>query len=278
MSEEAFDQAGVSIHPTALISAGVSIGKGTVVGPWAEVEENVVVGRDCRLAAHAIVRSGTVLGERVQVDSFSVIGGLPQDLHFDPELNSGVRVGDATVIRESVTINRSTLEEGTTEVGRECFLMAGAHVGHDCRVGNHVVLANVVLLAGFVSVGDHSFLGGGAGVHQFCRIGESVMLSGNASISMDIPPYLIAAERNEAIGINLIGLRRRKIPRVALIELKDAFRDVYSGTNLPARAAEILKAGRFQTDEAIHFLEFFADGRRGFARSRRSQTEPSSDA
>lgn len=272
MTEGSRDAIATEIHPMALVADGVAVGEGTVIGPGALVEDDVRIGRNCRISAYAIIRSGSVLGDRVEVDSFSVIGGLPQDLHFDRGLRSGVRVGEGTVFRESVTVSRSTRENGMTEIGRDCFFMACSHVAHDCRVGDHAVLANGVLLAGHVSLGGHSFLGGGTGVHQFCRIGESVMVSGNASISMDIPPYLMAAERNESIGINLIGLRRRGFPREVMRELKSAYREVYSGRNLVTRAAEILESGRYQTEETKGFLHFFMGGKRGFVRSRRTVT------
>lgn len=270
MAEEKNDATATEVHPTALVADGVVLGEGTVIGPGAVLESAVEIGRNCRVSAYAIIRSGTVLGDRVEVDSFSVIGGLPQDLHFDRDMRSGVRVGEGTVFRESVTVSRSTRENGMTEIGRDCFFMACSHVAHDCRVGDQAVLANGVLLAGHVSLGAYSFLGGGTGVHQFGRIGESVMVSGNASISMDIPPYLMAAERNESIGVNLIGLRRRGFSRDVLRELKAVYRDVYGGRNLVTRAAEVLESGRYRTEEAKNFLSFFKDGKRGFVRSRRA--------
>ena len=72
--------------------------------------------------------------------------------------------GAGTVIREHCTINRSIHTGKATVVGARCFLMANAHVGHDCEVADDVVLVNNVMLAGHVSVGSFSFIGGGAGV------------------------------------------------------------------------------------------------------------------
>jgi UDP-N-acetylglucosamine acyltransferase len=123
------------------------------------------------------------------VHPFAVIGGDPQDLSFDAATASGVRIGARTVIREHVTISRATRAAAATEVGTDCFLMAGCHVAHDCRIGHRVVIANAVLLAGHVQIGDRAFLGGGAVIHQFCRIGEGAMIGGGARISRDIAPF-----------------------------------------------------------------------------------------
>jgi UDP-N-acetylglucosamine acyltransferase len=181
-------------------------------------------------------------------------------------------VGAGTVIREHVTINRSVFPGKFTVVGDNCFLMAASHVAHDCEVGNNVVFANAALLAGHVTVGDHSFLGGGAAIHQFCRIGESVMVAGHASITRDVPHFTMVAERDEVIGFNAVGLRRRGFSRAAIAELKAAFQDVYfTSGNIRDIAAQRLAANAFETPEARHFLEFFAGGKRSFARARRAE-------
>ncbi|KXU37889.1 acyl-[acyl-carrier-protein]--UDP-N-acetylglucosamine O-acyltransferase [Cephaloticoccus primus] len=269
-----------TIHPTAIVEAGAQLGSG------------------CEIMAYAVVRRHCVLGERVVVHPFAVLGGDPQHLDFDPAVASRVEIGSGTVIREHVTVNRATGEGAATRIGAGCFLMATSHVAHDCVLGERVVLANAALLAGHVSVGAHSFLGGGAAVHQFCRIGESVMVAGHASITRDVPHYLMVAERDEAIALNTVGLRRRGVSRAAIAELKRAFEAVFfTAGNIREVAARLRGAvygaaneekgdeasravdgvpiaalvgmSGFATPEARAFLEFFASGQRGFVRARR---------
>ena len=204
------------------------------------------------------------------VHPFAVVGADPQDLSFNVGVPSGVRIGARTVIREHVTISRATKPDSSTEIGSDCFLMAGCHVAHDCRIGSRVVIANAVLLAGHVQVGDRAFLGGGAVIHQFCRIGESAMIGGGARISRDIAPYSLVTERNALIGLNIVGLRRRGLKREVLDEIRRAFRAVNRPVgNLREIAAQTLLHGEFSSAEARTFLEFFQAGRRGFARPRR---------
>jgi len=226
-----------------------------------------------------VITKHCVLGERVVVHPFAVLGGDPQFLKFDPATAAGVRIGAGTVIREHVTINRSIHAGGFTTVGENCFFMAASHAAHDCEIGGNVVLANAALLAGHVSVGDHTFLGGGAAVHQFCRIGESVMVAGHASITRDVPHYTMVAERDEVIAFNVVGLRRRAVPRAAIAELKAAFHDVYfTPGNIREIAATALTSGKFATAETRRFLAFFADGKRSFARARRVTEAVDEDA
>jgi UDP-N-acetylglucosamine acyltransferase len=243
----------VSIHPSAII------------------EEGVVLGDGCDIQAGAIIRRHSVLGERVVVHPYAVVGGDPQYLKFDPSQTTGVRIGSGTVIREHVTVNRSIYAGRETVVGERCFLMAGSHVGHDCTVAADVVLANNVLLAGHVEVGAFTFIGGGGAVHQFCRLGEGVMVSGLTRVAQDVPPFAMIAERNEIIGLNLVGLKRRGVSREAIREVKEAFRAVYfTPGNIREVAAARLADGGGQTAEGRRFLEFFSEGKRGFARARRA--------
>lgn len=245
-----------TIHPTAIVEPGAQLGAG------------------CEIMAGAIVTKHCVLGERVVVHPFAVLGGDPQYLKFDRATASGVRIGADTVIREHVTINRSIHAGKFTVLGENCFMMAASHVAHDCEVGNHVVFANAALLAGHVSAGDHAFFGGGAAVHQFCRIGDSVMVAGNASITRDVPHFTLVAERDDVIGFNVVGLKRRGFPREAIAELKAAFHDVYfTPGNIREIATALLASGKYCTAEARRFLEFFGAGKRGIARARRAAVE-----
>ena len=245
--------------------------------PTAIVEDGAQLGADCVVHAHAVVTRYARLGDGVIVHPGAVVGGDPQDLRFDPATSSHVRVGARTVLREHVTLNRSTVAGGETVVGADGFLMAGAHVGHDCAVGDHVVLANNVLLAGHVSVGAFAFVGGGAALHQFTRVGESAMVGGLARITLDIPPFVMAAERDEIAGLNLLGLKRRGFSREAVAELKECFREVYFGGGNVRHCAQDILARGVQSAEARRFLEFFAGGRRGNARARRGGAAEAGD-
>lgn len=249
----------VSIHPSAII------------------EDGAVIGDGCDIQAGAIIGKNAVLGERVTVYPYAVVGGDPQHLKFDRATPSGVRIGNGAVIREHVTVNRAAQPGGNTIVGERCFLMVNAHVGHDCVLADDVVLANNVMLAGHVHVGAFTFVGGGAGVHQFARIGESAMVSGLSRISRDLAPFTITAERDEVSGLNLLGLKRRGFSSEAIGELKKAFRAVYFKTGNIRELAAAQLGGDYATAEARRFLEFFAGGKRGFARATRASAEETHD-
>lgn len=240
-----------------------------MIHPTAIVEPGAKLGADCEIHAYAVVKRWAILGDRVAVHPFAVVGGDPQDLKFDGASETWVRIGAGTRIRESVTVNRATHAGSATEVGENCLLMAGCHIAHDCTIGRDVVIANASLVAGHVQIGDHAIIGGGAGIHQFVRVGEGTMMAGGMRSTLDLPPFSLAAERDELVGLNLVGLRRRGFSREAIAELKTAIREVCGGAgNIPVAAAAALAGGAFSTPECRRFLEFFANSKRGFARLR----------
>ena len=261
----------MNIHDTAIIDASAQIGESTTVGAGALIEAGVQIGRGCKIAAYAIIRRNSVLGDSVEVDSFAVIGGDPQSIDFDTSTSSRVVVGDRTVIREAVTINRSSSPDSETVIGADCFIMANAHVAHDCNLKDGVVLANNAMIAGHIVIGEKTFIGGGAGIHQFCRIGANCMIAGNASITADVPPYVMAAERSEAHGLNLVGLRRGGFEQREIKDLKRCYRAVFfGGGNLKKKAEEAARETEFgYTPAGARFLSFFERGKRGFIQSTR---------
>ena len=255
----------MSIHETALVPSSVILGKGAKVGPFSMVEEGVVVGEKVRLHSHVVVRKGTVLGKAVELHPQVVVGGEPQDLGFDRKLESGVVLGAETVLREGVTVHRSTQPGHNTFIGARAYLMAGSHVGHDCQVGDGVILANDALLAGFVSVGENTFVGGGAAFHQFVRVGAGTMIAGHASITRDVPPFCMAAERDRLVGLNLVGLRRQKASREEIKELKSLLAE-YAADNqsFKENAADRLEKEKWKPGSRAHtFVSFFQESERG---------------
>ena len=70
------------------------------------------------------------------------------------------------------------------------------------------------------------------------------MIAGNAAISYDVPPFCVAADRNDIVGLNLVGLRRRGFPRDTIADLKQSYRSVFTGSgNLGGYAAIALELG-----------------------------------
>jgi UDP-N-acetylglucosamine acyltransferase len=256
----------VKIHPTAIVDAGANIADSVEIGPYCVVGADATIGENTRLQSHCILEGSVRLGAGNYIGHGAVIGAPPQDLSYDPQRKTGVEIGDDNVIREYCTIHRGTADGTSTHIGNKNFMMANAHVGHNCDIGNHVIVANNCLLAGYVTVGDGAFLGGGAGFHQFMRIGRLVMVQGLSAFGKDLPPFVLAAKRNLVVGLNTVGLRRAKISAADRNDIKAAFRLIYtSGMNI----SQALEKGATMNFGAHgrEFLDFVAAAKkRGICR------------
>ncbi|HUK81570.1 MAG TPA: acyl-ACP--UDP-N-acetylglucosamine O-acyltransferase [Verrucomicrobiae bacterium] len=254
----------MAIHPSAIVSPKAELDPSVEVGPHAIIEEHVKIRAGTRVSANAFITGHTEIGRDNQIHVGAVIGHEPQDLKFDRNCRSYLRIGDRNVFREYCNIHRGTEPESATVIGSDCYLMATSHVGHNCVIGNEVIICNCALLSGHVHVGDRAFISGGVVIHQFTHIGRLAMFSGNARVSMDVPPFTLAAERNEVHALNLVGLRRAKISTEAVSELKRLFKLFYlSGLNGTQALKEASQDGAFKTAEAREFIEFVRNSPNG---------------
>ncbi|KMQ51329.1 UDP-N-acetylglucosamine acyltransferase [Chitinispirillum alkaliphilum] len=213
------------IHPTAVVSELAHIDTGARVGPYSIIEDNVHIGSGSVIGPHVVIKRNVRIGKNNKIHSHSVLGDTPQDISFIEDEPTWLIIGDRNVIREGVTIHRSTSTENPTMVGSDCFFMAYAHIAHDCVIQNGVILTNNVALGGYVEVGEKAFLGGAVVVHQFCRIGCFSMTAGQIAIRRDVLPYsLIGGCPVRHFRLNTIGLRRAGLKGKRYRALEIAFR------------------------------------------------------
>ena len=258
----------MGVHPAAIVSPEARLGPGVSVGPFAVIEPRTSIGEGCEIRAHAVVKAGTTLGRGNRVHEGAVLGGEPQDLSFKGA-ESGLLVGDRNLIREGVTLHRSTKPGGVTLVGSDCFLMAYVHVGHDGQIGDRAILANNVMLAGHVEIGERAFLGGGSGVHQFCRVGRLAMVGGNAKVVQDCLPFVITdGHPARARSLNVVGLRRAGVGPDQLHTLKEACR-LLLRAGLPREEA-LGRMAELRDPLVDEMVAFVRASNRGFAHAHRA--------
>jgi UDP-N-acetylglucosamine acyltransferase len=249
------------IHPTAIIDPAAQIGIDAEIGPFSIVGPQVTIGEKTIVQSHVVIEGQVTIGSGNLIGHGAVIGTPPQDVSFSSDRKTKVAIGNNNIIREYCTIHRGTAENSATKIGDKNFLMAGAHIGHNCEIGNNVIIANNCLLAGYVLVDDGAFLGGGSTFHQFVHIGRLVMVQGSSGFGKDLPPFVVAAERNCVFGLNIVGLRRAGFSAKDREEIKAAFKLVYlSGLNVSQtiEKAATMKLGAV----AREFLDFVANAKK----------------
>ena len=261
------------IHPTALVDPNAKLGTDVEIGPFSMIGPQAVVGENTILQSYVVVQSEVTIGTGNFVGHGAIIGAPPQDLSFSPERKTRVEIGNDNIIREYCTIHRGSPDSSATKIGDKNFLMAGAHIGHNCVISNNVIVANNCLLAGHVRIDDGAFLGGGSTFHQFMHIGRLVMVQGSSAFGKDIPPFVIAAERNYVFGVNVVGLRRAGFSAKDRDEIKIAFKLVYTTRLNISQALKKAATMKFGAP-AREFLEFVTNAKkRGICPLKRGHTE-----
>lgn len=219
----------MQIHATAIVEKGATLGEGVAIGPWCRVGPFVTLAEGVTLKSHAIVEGRTAIGARTVIHPFAVLGGPPQHLGYKGE-ETTLKIGADCVIREHATANLGTpAGRGETVIGDRCFLMTGAHVAHDCIVGSDVIFANNATLGGHVIIEDFVFLGGLCAIHQFCRVGAYAFIGGCAAVPTDVIPYGSATGNHATLSsLNIVGMKRRGMPRAAIHDVRAAVRALFA--------------------------------------------------
>ena len=130
------------IHPAAIVDPAARIGANVEIGPYSIIGPDVEVGDDTEIGPHVVIKGHTRIGRENRIFQFCSLGEMPQDKKYAGE-PTRLEIGDRNTIREFCTFNLGTVQGGgVTSVGDDNWLMAYAHIAHDCHVGNKTIFAN----------------------------------------------------------------------------------------------------------------------------------------
>jgi len=252
------------IHSTAIVHSKAKLGKDVSLGPYSTVGEHVVLGDHVQVGSFCVLTGRTTIGKGSSFFTGAVIGSEPQDRKFKDDEKVYLEIGENNIFREYVTANPGTGDGGKTTIGSDNLFMAYAHVAHDCVVGNDCVMANVATLAGHVTLEDMVAIGGLAAVHQFVRLGTMSMVGGCSKVVQDIPPFSTCdGHPAKVYGLNVIGLKRAKIPTKTIGVLRRAFKILFHSGLSKTHAIEKVKAEITQLPEIVHLISFIKASKRG---------------
>lgn len=253
-------QSQASIHPEA------KIGKNVHIGPFTFIDKDVVIGDDTWIGPNVSIFDGARIGKNCKVFPGAVISAVPQDLKYAGEVTTA-EIGDNTIIRECVTINKGTKDKHKTVVGKNCLIMAYVHVAHDCLIGDHVILANSVNLAGHIEVEDHVIIEGVVAVQQFVKIGAHAFIAGGSLVRKNVPPFVKAGrEPLSYVGINSVGLRRRGFSDKSILQIEDIYRTIYVRGHNVTNALDIVEQEAPVSKEKDQILFFIRNSVNGIMR------------
>jgi len=250
-------------QPLSYVHPQAKIAKNVVIEPFVNIEKNVEIAEGTWIGSNVNIMEGARIGKNCRIYPGAVVSAIPQDLKFQGE-ETIVRIGDNTSIREFVTISRGTIANHETVLGKNCLIMACAHVAHDCILGDNVIMGNGSGLAGHIEVGDFAIVSGMVAVHQFVKIGEHAMIAGGSLVRKDVPPYVKAArEPLSYVGVNSIGLRRRGYSNQVINEIQDIYRKIFQQKMNVSQAVQVVEAELPATPERDKILTFINNSTRG---------------
>jgi UDP-N-acetylglucosamine acyltransferase len=257
----------MTIHPTAIISKKVKLSDDIIVGPYSIIGDNVTVGAKNKIGSHCVIEGNTTIGSGCEVFTGAIIGSRPQDLKYKGE-KSFLEIGDNNVIREYCTFNPGTEEGSRTTVGNGNLFMAYSHIAHNCVVGNDCVIANNGTLAGYVTIEDKAVVGGLTAIHQFVRVGKLSIIGGCSKVVQDIPPFSTCDGHPARVyGLNLLGLKRDRLPKDSIEQLNRAFKIFFNSGLSIKHSLEKIEKEIAQTSQVLYLINFIKNSQRGIVRS-----------
>ena len=254
----------------SVIHRNSQIGKNVKIGSFCTIGANVSIDDNCIVHNNVVIEGNVKIKNNVEIFPFVSIGSIPQDLKYRGE-KTKIFIDENCKIREFVTINLGTKGGGgITKIGKNCLLMVGTHIAHDCIVGNDIIFANHSTLAGHVIIENNVVVGALSAIHQFSRIGEGAMIGGMSGVTADVIPFsTVMGNRAKLSGLNLIGLKRNNFDKSEITELRKVFKYIFFSKNktLNDRILEIKKKklNLYTVDSILNFLE---------SKSKRSFTMP----
>nr|MCU0226249.1 hypothetical protein [Bryobacterales bacterium] len=107
---------------------------------------------------------------------------------------------------------------------------------------------------------------------QYSKIGKLAMIGGNTRVNRDVPPYFLGVGFHvEAVGPNLVGMKRAGLGMAEVRAVKRAIRRLYLDGLSREQALQALEAGEDATDITREIAAFARSSKRGICWARRKQ-------
>ncbi len=184
------------VHPSAIVSDGVRIGKNTHVAAGAYLGPNCVIANDCligentRLEASVTLYSNVQLGERNIIHAGAVIGA--DGFGFAPSKQGwqkicqlgGVRIGDDVEVGAGTTIDRGALDH--TVIGNGVKLDNLIQIAHNVQIGEETAIAGCTAVAGGTRIGRRCTIAGQSGITGHLSLADNTHVTAMTLVSKSI--------------------------------------------------------------------------------------------
>jgi len=180
-----------------VIYEGVKIGDNTTLHAGVVIMSEVVIGSDCTFYPNVVVQDRCEIGNRVNIQSGTVIGSDGHGYfqregvnHKIPQLGI-VCIEDDVEIGACTTIDRARFH--TTVIKQGSKLDNQVQIAHNVSVGEQALISAQSAVGGSVKAGHHLILGGQSGIRDNVQVGNNVTAVARAVITAN-------TQDNEVMG------------------------------------------------------------------------------
>lgn len=198
------------VHPTAIVSSSVNLGKNVSIGAYSVIEDNCKIGDDSVIHPHVVIypdceignqvtihsqvtiREGTKIKDWCTIQPGSVLGADGFGYVLDPSvgLMPVPQVGNV-VLEERVDIGANTcLDRGTigeTRINFGTKIDNLVQIGHNVKIGEHSIVCGQAGIAGSSTLGKKVVLGGQVGVADHKFIADETRVVASSAVLTDLP-------------------------------------------------------------------------------------------
>ncbi|MBI4639857.1 MAG: N-acetyltransferase [Candidatus Tectomicrobia bacterium] len=198
-----------SIHPTAKIGQGTTIGYGTVI------LENVEIGERCQIGHHVVIHPGTTIGNSVRIDDHTVIGKLP------------MRAAHSAMTKEALP--------PPATLGDSCLIGTSVVIYAGCSIARGVLIADFASVREEVTIGEYTIVGRGVAIENRCSIGKRCKIETEAYITAisEIGDYCFIAPEVTFTNDNFMGRTEERFKYHKGVAMKKGARVGANATILP---------------------------------------------
>jgi UDP-3-O-[3-hydroxymyristoyl] glucosamine N-acyltransferase len=197
------------IHPSAVLGAGVRLGKdvalgahavlgdGCVLGDRTVVYPNSTLGAHCSVGADSLIYSNVAIREHVSVGSRTIIhsgcsiGGdgfgylQVAGRHVKVPQVGTVEIGDDVEIGCNCTVDRATMDKTVIENGVK--IDNHSHIAHNCRIGANSMLIAYARMGGSTVLGRNVLLAEDVGLTNGITLGDCCIVGAGSKVTRSWP-------------------------------------------------------------------------------------------
>lgn len=140
------NSASLSIHPTAVVDAGCTLGEGTKIWHFCHIMPDCVIGKNCNIGQNVVISPGVVLGSNVKVqNNVSIYTGVicEDDVFLGPSMVFTNVVNPRSAINRRGQYAKTIVKKGAT-IGANATIVCGHDIGEYAFIGAGAVITKHV--------------------------------------------------------------------------------------------------------------------------------------